>query len=124
MYDIYFINSLQPSTKKMLSLNPPSPQRQPLQLQRRRLNEAPKRHNPNNNTQHIDNIIPIPLNRTSPTAIQTPMLLVFQNTAERSRDQLAFHGRYILRRGRRRDTCRFGEEVDELEDEEAGKCAA
>jgi hypothetical protein len=54
--------------------NPPSLQRQRLQLNRGRLNEAPESHHPNNYTDDIHNIIPIARNIAQAAALNAVVL--------------------------------------------------
>lgn len=51
------------------------------------------------------------------------MLLGFENTAERLRDEIALE-RLRFRRSGRRVACGDSESVDELENEESRECAA
>lgn len=62
--------------------NPPSLQRQPLQPQCRRPNEAPKCHHPNHNTNHIHNIIAVPLYVANATSIHTSIFFGCQSAGK------------------------------------------
>lgn len=73
---LYLINLRTPLS------NPPSPQRQALQLQRRRFNIPPKSNNANNNTNNIHNIISIASNLTDASSLNTSILFRTQCTRE------------------------------------------
>jgi hypothetical protein len=106
---------------QLLLSNPPSPQRQALQMQSLRLDKAPECNYTDNNTKHIDNIISISSNTASTASINTDMAVILQSARERFGDEIAFE----VRRGDGgRCACCGGEHVDEFEDEEAGECAA
>lgn len=75
---------------KILTSQPPSLHRQRLQLQRRRLDEAIKRHDPKYHTQYIHNVIAIPLNVARASTVDAAVLLGFRHTAEGLCDEVAF----------------------------------
>ena len=106
---------------------PPSPQRQPLQLHHRGPNKSPKRHNPHNHTNNISNIIPIPFHNAGACSLETRLFLCFQTAGKGGGDEVAFEGGgevFGRVEGRRRVAGCEGEVVDEFEDEEAGEGAA
>jgi hypothetical protein len=105
----------------LLLSNPPSPQRQTLQMQSLGLNKAPESNYTNDNTKHIDNVISISSNTASTASIDADMAVIFKGAGERFSDQVAFE----VRRGDGgRCACCGGEHVDEFEDKEAGECSA
>jgi hypothetical protein len=106
---------------QLLLSNPPSPQRQALQMQSLGLNKAPESNYTNDNTKHIDNIISISSNTAGTTSIDTDMAVILKGAGERFGDQIAFE---VWRGDGGRCACCSGEHVDEFEDEEAGECAA
>lgn len=112
-----------PSTTNILSSNPPRPQRQPLQLQRRRLNKPPKRNNTNNNTKDINDIIAIGIDPARAAALHTSVFLGLERAREGGGDEGGFEAGGRVGGGGR-DAGGGGEEVDEFEDEEAWEGAA
>jgi len=104
--------------------NPPSPQRQGLQLQRRRLNEPPECHHAHNHTHDIHHIISIPANIAYPSTLYTPFFSRGSSTGEGVCDERAFEFRGEGVGCVGRDAGGDCEGVDKLEDEEAGESTA
>lgn len=103
---------------------PPRPQRQRLQLQRRRPYIRPKRHHTDDHADDVGDVIPIPLDHAFPTAVEASVFLCLESAGESRGDEVTLEGFQIRRRGRGRMAGGDGELVDELEDEEAGEGAA
>ena len=112
-------------------INPPSPQRQPLQPQHPRPYNPNERQHPNNHTAHIRNIITIPTRHAHPAAVCADVFLGLEGAAEGLLQRCGggVFGRFEVRgecvlRVRGRVAGCGSEEVDEFEDEEAREGAA
>ena len=104
--------------------NSPSPQRQRLQLNSRRLNKPPERHHPYNHTDDIHHVIPIPTNIAHPSALYTPILCSSAGARKSLCDEGSFEFWGEGVRGIRGDAGGNCKGVDEFEDEEAGEGTA
>jgi len=104
--------------------NPPSPQRQRLQLYSSRLNITPEGHHPNNHTDNIHNVIAIATDIARAAALDTHVLCLGGSAGEGFRDQGPAKRGWEFVAGCWWDAGCDGKCVDELEDEEAGESAA
>ena len=116
------------SSSLILLLQPPRSHRQRLQPLRRPTDPHEECNCAENDTDDIRDIIPITLHNTSSTAIDATLLLCFEGTREGILDErhALFEMGWLssLMIGVEGLAGSDGEEVDELEDEVAGKCAA
>jgi hypothetical protein len=104
----------------LLLSNPPSSQRQTLQLQSLGLDKAPESDYTNDDAKYIYDIISISGDIASSTSIDTNMAVIFEGAGEGFGDEVALE---VGRWDGCRCACCGGEHVDELEDEEAGESA-
>lgn len=104
--------------------NPPSPQRQRLQLKCSRFNISPESKHPDNHTDDIHNIIPIRRDIAKTTSLDTSVLLSRHGTIKGACDERALEAGGELEVRGWGDAGGDCEEVDEFEDEETGECTA
>lgn len=109
------------TTNLQSTSQPPSLQRQSLQLQRSRSDESIKRDHPKYDTQHIHIVISISIHTTDATAINTAMLFALGDARKGLRDEGTSK---LFGRGGGWDAGGFGEAVDGFEDEESRESAA
>lgn len=103
---------------------PPSPQRQSLQLQRRGTDIAPESHHADDDAYNIGDVIPIPGDIARARAGEAAGFLRFEDAGEWRGDEVAFEGREVFGGFEGRVAGGEGEMVDEFENEEAGEGAA
>ena len=106
--------------------NPPRPQRQRLQLQRRGLDKAPERHNADDDTHDVHDVVAVGLDVADAAPLYAAVFLA-RGCAREGRGvgqerAAEFGGQDVVWPGRCAGC--FCEEVDEFEDEEAREGAA
>jgi hypothetical protein len=85
------------------------------------LDEAPESHYTDDDAKHVDNVISIGSDTAGSAAVHANMAIVLEGAREGFGDKVTLE---VGRRDGGRCACCSGEHVDELEDEEAGECAA
>lgn len=99
---------------------PPRPQRQRLQLHRRRPDKRPERHGADDDAQHVRDVVTVDGNITGPASVDAAVFFGLGDAGKGRCDGVGC----FERGGGRGRAGGDGEGVDEFEDEEAGKGAA